>query len=37
METGKMLAEYSTSTPGVKWIKFIFNQGFARKENFLYT
>ena len=37
METGKMLAENSFSTPGVVWIKFVFNQGFARKESFLYT
>lgn len=37
METGKMLTEYSHTLPGVQWIKFIFNQGFARKESFLYT
>jgi len=37
METGKMLAENSFSTPGVVWIKFVFNQGFSRKESFLYT
>jgi hypothetical protein len=37
VETAEMLAKYSLSIPGVMWIKFIFNQGFARKESFLYT
>ncbi len=27
----------SASTPGVKWLKYIFSQGCARKEAFLYT
>jgi len=36
-EAGTMLEKAMQQFPGVLWIKYVFNQGFARKENFLYT
>jgi hypothetical protein len=33
---GEMIEGFSRSNKGVKWIKYVFSQGFARKENFLY-
>jgi len=36
MEVGAMLEKYSREQKGVMWIKNVFNQGFARKEGFLY-
>lgn len=35
-EAGAMLELAMQKLPGVLWIKYVFNQGFARKENFLY-
>jgi len=37
VEVGEMVEGFSRSTKGVKWIKYIWYQGFARKESFLYT
>ncbi len=34
---GEVLEETMERNPGVKWIKYVFNQGFSRKEGFLYT
>ncbi len=36
MEAGAMLERAMQKFPGVLWIKYVFNQGFARKESFLY-
>jgi len=27
----------SSEITGIRWIKYVFNQGFSRKESFLYT
>jgi len=37
VEVGEMIESFSKNIKGVKWIKYIWYQGFARKENFLYT
>jgi len=37
VEVGEMIEAFSKNIKGVKWIKYIWYQGFARKENFLYT
>jgi hypothetical protein len=37
MEAGQMLERATEEIPGVRWIKYVFNQGFSRKESFLYT
>ena len=37
MAAGEMIEEFSREVTGVRWIKYVFNQGFARKESFLYT
>lgn len=29
--------EYSAKTDTITWIRYVFNQGFSRKENFLYS
>ncbi len=34
---GEMIEGFSREVTGVRWIKYVFNQGFARKEGFLYT
>jgi hypothetical protein len=34
---GGVLEETMERNQGVKWIKYVFNQGFSRKEGFLYT
>jgi len=36
MELGPILGKLSQEQKGVMWIKNVFNQGFARKEGFLY-
>ena len=35
-ETAMMLERFSESRPRVLWIRYVFNQGFSRKESFLY-
>jgi len=35
-ETGRMITEFSHRDPRVLWIRYVFNQGFSRKESFLY-
>ena len=37
MAIGRVLEDFMLRYPGVKWIKYVFNQGFSRKESFLYT
>jgi hypothetical protein len=37
MAAGEMIEGFSREVTGVRWIKYVFNQGFARKEGFLYT
>ena len=37
MAAGEMIEEFSREVTGILWIKYVFNQGFARKESFLYT
>ncbi len=37
MEAGMMIERYSAETGTVTWIRYIFNQGFSRKESFLYS
>ena len=37
MAAGDMIEGFSREVTGVRWIKYVFNQGFARKESFLYT
>jgi hypothetical protein len=37
MAAGEMIEGFSRDVTGVRWIKYVFNQGFARKEGFLYT
>jgi hypothetical protein len=36
-DAGEMIEGFSRKITGVRWIKYVFNQGFARKENILYT
>ncbi len=36
MEAGMMIEKYSAETGTVTWIRYVFSQGFSRKENFLY-
>ncbi|MBD3392453.1 MAG: FAD-binding protein [Chitinivibrionales bacterium] len=36
MSTSAMIEEFSQRDPRVLWIRYVFNQGFARKESFLY-
>jgi len=33
---GAMIEEFSLTDPRVLWIRYLFNQGFSRKESFLY-
>ncbi len=35
-QAGVMIEEFSRKDPRVLWIRYVFNQGFARKESFLY-
>jgi len=35
--TGQMIEEFCQGNKGVRWIKHVFLQGFARTENILYT
>jgi hypothetical protein len=37
MEAGMMIERYSTETGTVTWIRYVFCQGFSRKESFLYS
>lgn len=37
MEAGMMIEEYSAKTGTVTWIRYVFCQGFSRKESYLYT
>ncbi len=37
MEAGMMIEKYSAETGTVTWIRYVFCQGFSRKESFLYT
>jgi hypothetical protein len=37
MEAGRMIEKYSAETGTVKWIRYLFGQGFSRKESFLYS
>jgi hypothetical protein len=37
MEAGMMLERYSAETGTVTWIRYVFSQGFSRKESFLYS
>jgi hypothetical protein len=36
MEAGMMIEEYSAKTGTVTWIRYVFCQGFSRKESYLY-
>ena len=36
-EAGMMIERYSTETGTVTWIRYVFSQGFSRKESFLYS
>ena len=36
MEAGMMIEKYSAETGTVTWIRYVFCQGFSRKESFLY-
>lgn len=37
MEAGMMIEKYSAETGTVIWIRYVFCQGFSRKESFLYS
>ncbi len=37
MAAGKMIETYSAETGTVTWIRYVFSQGFSRKESFLYS
>jgi hypothetical protein len=37
MEAGMMIEEYSAKTGTVTWIRYVFCQGFSRKESYLYA
>lgn len=37
MEAGMMIERYSAETGTVTWIRYVFTQGFSRKESFLYS
>lgn len=37
MEAGMMIEKYSAETGTVTWIRYVFSQGFSRKESFLYS
>lgn len=37
MEAGMMIERYSGETGTVTWIRYVFTQGFSRKESFLYS
>ncbi len=37
MEAGMMIEKYSAETGTVTWIRYVFCQGFSRKESFLYS
>lgn len=37
MEAGMMIENYSAETGTVTWIRYVFCQGFSRKESFLYS
>ncbi len=37
MEAGMMIEKYSAMTGTVAWIRYVFCQGFSRKESFLYS
>ena len=37
MEAGMMIERYSSETGTVTWIRYIFGQGFSRKESFLFS
>ncbi len=37
MEAGMMIEKYSAETGTVTWIRYIFGQGFSRKESFLFS
>jgi hypothetical protein len=34
--TGEMIEKFSAGDPRILWIRYLFNQGFSRKESFLY-
>jgi hypothetical protein len=36
-EAGMMIERYSAETGTVTWIRYVFGQGFSRKESFLYS
>jgi len=36
MEAGGIIEKYSAETGTVTWIRYVFSQGFSRKEHFLY-
>ncbi len=37
MQAGAMIEKYSAETGTVLWIRYVFSQGFSRKENYLYN
>ena len=37
MEAGMMIERYSAEYGTVTWIRYVFSQGFSRKESFLYS
>jgi hypothetical protein len=37
MEAGMMIERYAAETGTVTWIRYVFSQGFCRKESFLYS
>jgi hypothetical protein len=37
MEAGMMIEKYSAETGTVTWMRYVFCQGFSRKESFLYS
>ena len=36
-EAGMMIEKYSAETGTITWIRYVFGQGFSRKESFLYS
>lgn len=37
MDAGMMIEKFSAETGSVQWIRYLFTQGFCRKESFLYS
>jgi hypothetical protein len=37
MEAGMMIEKYSAEEGTIAWIRYVFSQGFSRKESYLYA